>query len=384
MATLKQIAANRLNAARSTGPKSAAGKNKSKRNASKHGLTGTGAALDDAQRAELQAEIDQFNRVLKPQDHVEMRCVERMALATVRSLRINAEAESRTARRRRAAVRRWDTRREAVVARHAAALMRDPAGTVAALRTTAEGCDWLADQWQELLPALEAGGPPDAKQMDRAVTLLGLVTRPTIHDDPYLAGFVLELLAASEPTPRGLLNTFFRGLSPEDAAELTPPPAEARAALLAPVRAHVEELTGLGDRLWAEQDGPDRAAAADCALMDKGAVGVRLGKYAAAASLEYQRAQKSLEAARKERRALAGEGLPPWGWGGVAQNEPNSGTQVEDREPAYVEPPWSPRRESSPPTPPPVAFGVPQSARPTLDSSTEANATRPYPPPTPR
>ena len=40
MATLKQIAANRLNAARSTGPKSAAGKNKCKRNASKHGLTG--------------------------------------------------------------------------------------------------------------------------------------------------------------------------------------------------------------------------------------------------------------------------------------------------------------------------------------------------------
>jgi len=40
MATEKQIAANRANAKRSTGPKTAAGKLKSSRNAYRHGLSG--------------------------------------------------------------------------------------------------------------------------------------------------------------------------------------------------------------------------------------------------------------------------------------------------------------------------------------------------------
>lgn len=40
MATEKQIAANRANAKKSTGPKSAAGKERSSRNSIKHGLSG--------------------------------------------------------------------------------------------------------------------------------------------------------------------------------------------------------------------------------------------------------------------------------------------------------------------------------------------------------
>src|SRR4051794_22308979 len=106
MATPKQIAANRNNAKFSTGPRTQAGKNKSKRNASKHGLTGSGEGLTDAQRAEVDHEVDQFCRVLKPQDHVESRCVARMALATLRIFRIHKQSESRAARRRRAAVTR--------------------------------------------------------------------------------------------------------------------------------------------------------------------------------------------------------------------------------------------------------------------------------------
>jgi hypothetical protein len=39
MSTRKQIAANRRNAGRSTGPKTAAGKDRAKGNALKHGLT---------------------------------------------------------------------------------------------------------------------------------------------------------------------------------------------------------------------------------------------------------------------------------------------------------------------------------------------------------
>ena len=46
MATEKQIAANRANAKRSTGPKTAAGKERSSRNAYQHGLSGLGPPDD--------------------------------------------------------------------------------------------------------------------------------------------------------------------------------------------------------------------------------------------------------------------------------------------------------------------------------------------------
>ena len=54
MATEKQIAANRANAMRSTGPKTAAGKLKSSRNAYRHGLSGP-VPLDSATSAKLDA-----------------------------------------------------------------------------------------------------------------------------------------------------------------------------------------------------------------------------------------------------------------------------------------------------------------------------------------
>src|SRR5438270_730767 len=53
MATPRQTAANTLNAARSRGPRTAAGRNRSKRNASKHGLTGTGAGMTLAERPDV-------------------------------------------------------------------------------------------------------------------------------------------------------------------------------------------------------------------------------------------------------------------------------------------------------------------------------------------
>ncbi len=388
MATAKQTAANRLNAQKSTGPKTDAGKRNGRCNASKHGLTGSGAGMTDKQREEVDSEVEEFCKVLKPQDHVESRCVARMALATLRIFRIHKEDESRTGRRRRAAMKRWDKRREAEVARHAAALPSNPAGSVAALRATAEGCNWLADQWDDLLTALEAGGPLGERQAARAIRLLGLAERPDIHGDPYLAGFTLDLLAATEPTPRFLLAQYFPGLCPEDVAELTPTPEAARASLLARVRAHSEELTALGEQLWERQDGPDRAGAADRVLVDTSPTGARLDRYTTAAGLDYQRAQRGLDAARKERRKLAEEGLPHRNWDGP-RNEPISdvGPASQVREKSAVtasDPPApaaSPRAAAAPAMPPPVAFPEPPTPPSPADSSGGFDPTAMNPPP---
>lgn len=55
MTTKKQVAANRLNATKSTGPKTAAGKLKSSRNATTHGLTATALVLEGEDGAAFEA-----------------------------------------------------------------------------------------------------------------------------------------------------------------------------------------------------------------------------------------------------------------------------------------------------------------------------------------
>src|SRR3954447_6034123 len=92
----KQQAANVRNAQKSTGPRSPEGKARSRRNAMKHGLTGSGTCLIDIARHEVEAEIPAFTAVYEPRDAVERRYVEQAALASVRHNRGNAKSEAAT------------------------------------------------------------------------------------------------------------------------------------------------------------------------------------------------------------------------------------------------------------------------------------------------
>src|SRR5205823_3102764 len=60
-----RIQANRKNAQRSTGPKTASGKERSRRNALKHGLTGEGTVLPEDLQLEVAAEVAIFSKALK-------------------------------------------------------------------------------------------------------------------------------------------------------------------------------------------------------------------------------------------------------------------------------------------------------------------------------
>jgi hypothetical protein len=85
MATEKQIAANRANAKRSTGPKTAAGKLKSSRNAVRHGLS-CPLPLDSA-RSE---QADAISRILAGEgaDDEQLRSMTEVAHAQLELLRI--------------------------------------------------------------------------------------------------------------------------------------------------------------------------------------------------------------------------------------------------------------------------------------------------------
>ena len=79
-----RLQANRLNALKSTGPKSPEGKERSRGNALKHGLTGAGVVIADAEAAEVERLGRSLQRELKPSGDLGRTLVRRMALMAVR------------------------------------------------------------------------------------------------------------------------------------------------------------------------------------------------------------------------------------------------------------------------------------------------------------
>ncbi len=102
-ATEAQIRANQANAARSTGPKTAKGKEKSRANAIKHGLTGEGIALAPDDAAEVERRAAAYQSELKPTTELGRGLARRMAILSVRMDRsVAQETAALSARVRRA------------------------------------------------------------------------------------------------------------------------------------------------------------------------------------------------------------------------------------------------------------------------------------------
>jgi hypothetical protein len=79
-----RLLANRMNALKSCGPKTAEGKERSRGNALKHGLTGAGVVIADAEAAEVERLAQSLQRELKPSGDLGRTLVRRMALMAVR------------------------------------------------------------------------------------------------------------------------------------------------------------------------------------------------------------------------------------------------------------------------------------------------------------
>jgi hypothetical protein len=88
MASQSQINANRINAQKSTGPKTPEGKAKSRRNALRHGLTAKACMLADEDPNDLLDMIAEIGEKFDPQDTDEDFLVQRMAEARIRYNRI--------------------------------------------------------------------------------------------------------------------------------------------------------------------------------------------------------------------------------------------------------------------------------------------------------
>lgn len=88
MASKKQISANRANAKRSTGPKTAAGKRGARLNALKHGLTAETIVVGDEDPAQFEALRDGYADDYSPATNTEQELVERLAAYSWRLRRI--------------------------------------------------------------------------------------------------------------------------------------------------------------------------------------------------------------------------------------------------------------------------------------------------------
>jgi hypothetical protein len=103
MATEKQIAANKRNAQKSTGPTTEVGRANSSRNALKHGLTAEQVTIEGEQAADFEAFRDDILESLRPQGAIEEQLAERIVLCWWRLRRVSRMEADIVAEEHRAA-----------------------------------------------------------------------------------------------------------------------------------------------------------------------------------------------------------------------------------------------------------------------------------------
>src|SRR5579883_2820448 len=276
MADSKRSEINRQNAQKSTGPKTAEGKARSRRNALKHGLRAEVLPLPNEDPAAIQARADAWNDYFQPLNPAEQHLVDECVRATVLSDRCHRAQDAIVARRVREAGAKWEHEQEDEVERLKAAFKEDPAGTVRGLQRTALGCRSLLARWRALGEALKAKGSWSEDQCNEVVRLLGYRQENEVmksYIDAYLPHFYNLLAQESrhESNIRWLLGPSMRpGSLPPVAYEQLPDRHASRAELWKMVEENAARLAEREEVLRAEVEGPARAGAAERAMMAEG------------------------------------------------------------------------------------------------------------------
>ena len=244
-----RIQANRRNAALSTGPKTEEGKARSRVNALKHGMTGAGIVLPEADAAEVARRAVAFARELNASDEVGRTLARRAALSSVRMERgadqetaalaervrqVEAdfttpvgvdEAEAELLRTEAARIAMFDPSKEATLARrYEAAAERAFFHCLKELRQREKDAKAdLAVPSQATLgsfsPREEPGGMTDA-EFDAIHAKLG-IPRPRFPLHPVQTSASMEKIDLAIP-PLGAVERFETGLRVENSGSPDP------------------------------------------------------------------------------------------------------------------------------------------------------------------
>ena len=286
----EKIAANRRNSLKSCGPKTIAGKERSRRNGLKHGLTGQGVALPTEDQAEITRLFTALQKDLRPSNDLSEKLVRRVAFLSVRLERCEKHDTAQTSERVRHAVARFDDERLVAVEAQGACLHGDPATTVRRLQATPQGIDWLLKEWAMLRGDLLNENPARWTQNHRAHfdALLGL------NPGGYRVARVKILADAKE----GL----FHYLDKADGEGLEGPARAdwAKGELTRMLDAEVARLKDVRADLDHEGLAADRAEAVDRALFDPSKEAILARKYEAATERAMYKALKELREVESE------------------------------------------------------------------------------------
>ena len=203
-----RLEANRQNALKSTGPKTAEGKAASRLNAFKHGMAGQGDVVGPEDDVQLVAErAAAFGRELAAVGGVGQLLAHRAALLSVRMERlavgelIAVQAAERRGRAefaadRGAAIDEWLAAAETPGA--------DPTEALAALAGGPDGLDRLGDAWRALLGRLRSTDPGTAAEV--AARWLGRTSPPPDAEHPPISPADLASAGEAEVHRLGVLS----------------------------------------------------------------------------------------------------------------------------------------------------------------------------------
>ncbi len=346
--TEAKLAANRRNAQKSTGPRTDAGKEKAKMNATTHGLRAETLVLLDEDPQVLDERKEAWRACLLPADDVEERLVDSAVVHTWMQDRARrAQASRINANITNYGVDQDQTTEEEVVAlgrrlfkdrlgplvsyptgsmnigthqcRSATtsyAGQRDdpdvPIDLVLRLQSTLLGCEWLLAEWARLKTILDQGQPWVQSDKLKAVRLLGKQPFDAIDDKDvammFLASFVLKGHSRgrwdweiSMEMNSEEIDTFRKNAATRQLDALTPSDAtKAREALLEIIERVTQRLTTRADA-HRERARVMAALATDFLAFDDSPGGERLRRFELASGRGLSR---SLDDLRKHRHSL--------------------------------------------------------------------------------
>jgi len=309
-------AAARINGAKSRGPTSPEGRDRSRRNSTQHGMAGAGVVVPLDDSAEVERRSIAMQAEMAPRTEMGRFLVGRLAELTVRVERCSKQERAATKRLSDHAEAAFDEARLAEVDHLMSYIANEPATHVRRLRAMPEGVDRLIAAFLELRDELEYG---EQTRWDWTYGIrLADLTSSRYMDIPVTP--VRALTQAIGGDFKDLLPGEGEGLSDPDRR------AWARKGLVERIDAELEMLLEHRETLDLEAIESDRATASDRALFDASKEATLARRYEAAAERGVYKALAELrrveaEAAESE-AAEEGPAEEPLGSSGAGDPEP--------------------------------------------------------------